>query len=174
MESLHSKGFLHRDIKPHNFMIDRKKNSEQLYIVDFGLSRKYRSRTGDHIPFKNNRSLIGTARYASINMHNGIEPTRRDDLESIGYMLVYLIKGRLPWQGLKKQEGIPGVKLIGEKKKEVELDDLCSELPKCFLKYLIYCRSLDFDEQPDYAKLKQYFLNDISSLKIELKYDWER
>ncbi|MBA42590.1 MAG: hypothetical protein CMF62_01090 [Magnetococcales bacterium] len=172
MESLHNSGFIHRDIKPHNFMTSRQKNDDQVYIVDFGLSRKWRSRDGVHIPFKNKRSLIGTARYVSINMHNGVEPTRRDDLESIGYMLIYLLKGKLPWQGLKKKKDTTSFEIIGNKKKEVSIEELCEGLPKCFEQYMIYCRALDFDETPDYERLRKYFFNFVKDNKVNLTYQW--
>jgi serine/threonine protein kinase len=171
IEQLHDRGFIHRDIKPHNFMLSRD-NSDQLYIVDFGLSRKYRSRTGEHINYRDNRSLIGTARYVSINMHNGIEPSRRDDLESIGYMLLYFLKGELPWQGLKKQKGVNSIKIIGDKKKSTSITELCDSTPPSFEKYLIYCRSLEFDEKPSYDKLREYFIKDSDELDIMMHYEW--
>ena len=98
---MHSKLLIHRDIKPDNFLVGLGPMSHTIYIIDFGLTKKYRdAKTGQHIPYRNNKNLTGTARYASINTHLGVEQSRRDDLEGIIYVLLYFIRGSLPWQGL--------------------------------------------------------------------------
>lgn len=95
---LHAKNFVHRDIKPENFLMGLGKKSHIVHMIDFGLAKRYRDgKTHQHIPYKENKNLTGTARYASVNAHLGIEQSRRDDLESIGYVLVYLANGNLPW-----------------------------------------------------------------------------
>jgi len=104
IEFLHTNHFLHRDIKPDNFLMGlaQKKSQHIVYIIDFGLSKRYREpKTGEHIPYRDNKELTGTARYASVNTHLGVEQSRRDDCESIGYIMLYFLKGSLPWQGLQ-------------------------------------------------------------------------
>lgn len=171
LKNLHNCGYIHRDIKPNNFLIGTGSDNKQIYIMDFGLSKRY-LQSKKHIEFKNGRSLIGTARYASINMHLGIEPTRRDELESVGYMLIYFIKGVLPWQGIKKQKNADHLKLIGDKKICVSIDTLCDGIPTSFKKYLKYCRNLKFDETPDYDYMLKLFESNCSNLGIRPKFDW--
>jgi casein kinase 1 alpha len=171
LENIHTAGFIHRDIKPNNFMVGYKNKSDMLYIMDFGLAKQYINQE-KHISLRVERSLVGTARYASTNVHMGIEPSRRDDLESVGYMLVYFLKGKLPWQGLKKQKNIDQIKLIGETKMFTNLKKLCENIPQCFLEYINYCKKLNFEEVPDYVYLKSLFSKVASDKNIKLKYCW--
>lgn len=166
IRKIHEAGFIHRDIKPSNFMVG--KNPEDVYIMDFGLSKKIFDKNNEHLKFREGRSLIGTVRYCSINMHLGIEPSRRDDLESIGYMLIYLAQGKLPWQGLKKTKDVDQVDAIGEVKMCTSLSILCNGLPDCFKDYVIYTRGLSFSNKPDYDYLENLF---IKYLKEET-FDW--
>ena len=130
IEYVHSKNYIHRDIKPDNFLIGLGKRSNQIFLIDFGLAKKFRdSKTHQHIPYKENRSLAGTARYASVNSHLGIEQSRRDDLEAIGYVLIYFIKGKLPWQGIEGQNRAEKYHKIMEKKMAIPVEYLSYGLP---------------------------------------------
>lgn len=160
VEYIHSKNFIHRDIKPDNFLMGLGKKGNLVYIIDFGLAKKYRdSRTHSHIPYRENKNLTGTARYASINTHLGIEQSRRDDLESLGYVLMYFNRGSLPWQGLRAATKRQKYERISEKKMSTPIEELCRSFPSEFATYLNYCRSMRFDEKPDYSYLRQLLRN---------------
>lgn len=174
IELLHEHGFVYRDIKPENFMFGNNDKKDILYLIDFGLSKRYRSQlTRQHIPYREESTLTGTARYCSINAHSG-EQSRRDDLEAIGYLLVYFMKGSLPWQGLPRNHQIPQMKLIEQKKRSIPLEDLCRDLPDTFRQYIEYCRNLDFKSKPDYRYLKKLFhkLADSQNIVYDNIYDW--
>lgn len=160
IEYVHCKNFIHRDIKPDNFLMGLGKKGSLVYIIDFGLAKKYRDpRTHQHIPYRENKNLTGTARYASINTHLGIEQSRRDDLESLGYVLMYFNLGSLPWQGLKAATKKQKYERISEKKMSTPIEVLCKGFPSEFSTYLNNCRSLRFDDKPDYSHLRQLFRN---------------
>jgi casein kinase 1 len=159
VEWLHAKNIIHRDIKPENFLIGQGRQGNLLHIIDFGLATMYRDRrTQQHLAYRGGRSFIGTARFASLNVHRGIEQSRRDDLESIGYSALYLLRGDLPWMRLKVRTCLGSQKqhkyaLIGDSKADTPLDVLCP-IPE-LREYLTYCRDLQFTERPNYAHLRR-------------------
>ncbi|KAG6772043.1 hypothetical protein POTOM_023439 [Populus tomentosa] len=175
VEFVHSKSFLHRDIKPDNFLMGLGRRANQVYIIDFGLAKKYRdSSTHQHIPYRENKNLTGTARYASMNTHLGIEQSRRDDLESLGYVLMYFLRGSLPWQGLKAGTKKQKYEKISEKKVSTSIEALSRGYPTEFASYFHYCRSLRFDDKPDYAYLKRIFRDLFirEGFQFDYVFDW--
>ncbi|KAG4403573.1 hypothetical protein GLYMA_01G146100v4 [Glycine max] len=175
IEYVHSKGFLHRDIKPDNFLMGLGRKANQVYIIDFGLAKRYRdSSTNRHIPYRENKNLTGTARYASCNTHLGIEQSRRDDLESLGYVLLYFLRGSLPWQNLKAATKKQKYDKICEKKVSTPIEVLCKSHPVEFASYFHYCHSLTFDQRPDYGFLKRLFRDLFAREGYEFDYvfDW--
>ncbi|XP_014064931.1 casein kinase I isoform X2 [Salmo salar] len=175
IEYIHSKNFIHRDVKPDNFLMGLGKKGNLVYIIDFGLAKKYRdARTHQHIPYRENKNLTGTARYASINTHLGIEQSRRDDLESLGYVLMYFNLGSLPWQGLKAATKRQKYERISEKKMSTPIEVLCKGYPSEFSTYLNFCRSLRFDDKPDYSYLRQLFRNLFhrQGFSYDYVFDW--
>lgn len=160
IDYIHYRNFIHRDIKPDNFLMGLGKRGNLVYIIDFGLAKKYREgKTHQHIAYRDNKNLTGTARYASINTHLGIEQSRRDDLESLGYVLMYFNRGSLPWQGLKAATKRQKYERISEKKMSTPIEDLCKGYPGEFPTFLLYSRSLRFEEKPDYSYTRQLFRN---------------
>lgn len=175
IEYMHSKGFLHRDIKPDNFLMGLGRKANQVYVIDFGLAKRYRDATTNrHIPYRENKNLTGTARYASCNTHLGIEQSRRDDLESLGYVLLYFLRGSLPWQGLKAATKKQKYDKICEKKLSTPIEVLCKSHPVEFASYFHYCHSLTFDQRPDYGFLKRLFRELFTREGYEFDYifDW--
>ena len=174
IEFVHSKNIIHRDIKPENFVFGLN-NDSTLYIIDFGISRKYRSER-KHLKFQMLGKLFGTVRYASYNASRGIEQSRRDDLESIGYMLIYLSTGNLPWQGVNLKDKNISKKYVEMLllKKYLSYEVLCKGLPNEFISYVKYCRNLKFEEDPDYERLRNLFKSILlkNNEIYDLKFSW--
>jgi len=157
MKYIHSCGYLHRDIKPDNFVLGINDEKDKLYCIDFGLAKRYLDKNSNHVAYKENHKFCGTARYASIAAHKGYEQSRKDDLESLGYLFVYMYKGKLPWQNVKHKDKNERYRIIGERKEAISEEDLCSDMPREFLVYLKYVRNLDFDEKPLYTSCRNMF-----------------
>ncbi|XP_025220381.1 casein kinase I isoform X2 [Theropithecus gelada] len=175
IEYVHTKNFLHQDIKPDNFLMGTGRHCNKLFLIDFGLAKKYRdNRTRQHIPYREDKHLIGTVRYASINAHLGIEQSRRDDMESLGYVFMYFNRTSLPWQGLKAITKKQKYEKISEKKMSTPVEVLCKGFPAEFAMYLNYCRGLRFEEVPDYMYLRQLFRILFRTLNHQYDYtfDW--
>ena len=176
MEEIHNKNIIHRDIKPDNFVMGRENKSKYLYLLDFGLSKKFRSSsTLKHYQLIKGKKLTGTARYASINALNGMTQSRRDDLEAIGYVLMYFLLGKLPWQGLPAQNKDERYLRIMEVKRDTKPEDLCKGFPHEFEIYVSYTRNLEYEQDPDYNLLKNLFLKVLrdEGYNIDYYYDWD-
>ena len=176
LEHIHNKGVIHRDIKPENFLLgnEAESNSKYLYLIDFGLSKFFDKNNFNDI-LTNKKKLTGTPRYASINAQRGFEQSMRDDLESVGYMLIYFLKGKLPWMGMEGKDQIEKNKKICIRKIETSSSDLCYGLPKQFVEYFDYCKELEFHQMPDYSMLKELFMKMLRSEneKFDYIYDWD-
>jgi len=173
IEYIHSRRIIHRDIQPGNFTIGEGKNAHRIFIIDFGLAKKYMSSQGEHIQYREEIGLIGS-RYSSINTHLRIEQSRRDDLESLGYVFISLLKGSLPWQGMKAHNIKEKYEKIKEKKISTTTEELCKGLPDEFVQYCNYCREIKFEDKPNYSYLRNLFKNLFQSMNYEYDYayDW--
>ncbi|CAF0936640.1 unnamed protein product [Adineta ricciae] len=176
IEYVHSKNLIYRDIKPENFLIGRGSTNRQhiIHIVDFGLAKEYRTADGLHIPYREHKSLTGTARYMSINTHLGREQSRRDDLEALGYMFMYFLRGSLPWQGLKADTLKERYQKIGDTKRFTTNEILCDGYPRQFLTYMRTVRQMEFAQEPDYDGLRRLFHNALSENNLinDGDFDW--
>jgi casein kinase 1 len=177
VQTIHEKNLIYRDIKPDNFLIGRpgSKAANVIHVVDFGMAKQYRDpKTKQHIPYRERKSLSGTARYMSINTHLGREQSRRDDLEALGHVFMYFLRGGLPWQGLKAATNKQKYEKIGEKKQTTPIKELCESFPDEFNQYLSYVRNLGFEDTPDYDFLRDLFTQALkNSGEVEDgEYDW--
>jgi serine/threonine protein kinase len=176
LEFLHEKSFIHRDIKPDNFLVGIHEQSHVVYCVDMGLAKRFIDQeTQQHIPHQDGKTLTGTASYASIHAHQGEELSRRDDLESLSNLIIYFYKGVLLWQNLNCASKSEKYRKIKEMKQSTSIEVLTQNCPPEFGKFLQYCRNLRFVQKPDYNYLKELFqdIADRENFEIHDKlYDW--
>ena len=175
LKHVHDNHYIHRDIKPENFLIGKETTEKTIYLLDFGLAKRYRDEyTHIHIPLKENRNLTGTARYASCKAHNGLEQSRRDDMESIAYVILYFFRKKLPWQGLKCKDKNEKHAKIKEIKMSMTPEKLFEGLPKEFADYLTMVKKLGFEEEPSYKTYIQMFnkLFKAKEFEMDYRYDW--
>jgi serine/threonine protein kinase len=172
LQHIHSRNFIHRDLKPSNIVMGSGKQASVVYLIDFGLSKQFRDpNTHRHIPYIDAIGFTGSAIFASIHSHLGRELGRRDDLESLAYILIYFLRGSLPWQGLGHLD-------IAKNKEEISSLELCHGFPVEFGSFLDYSRSLLFDAKPDYHYLFDLFNNlllqqGVQGLEGQHVFDWE-
>ena len=177
MEYLHQNEYIHRDIKPSNFLVGTGSKKNTIYLVDFGLSKEYLDRNGEHIEYLKHKNYVGTIRYMSINCHKGLETSRRDDMYSYIYMLFYLYYGNLPWQGINDNDKRKRVKIIGNIKTEFNKDPTkffnSPKVPNCFIQILDYIRKMKFKQNVDYDKIREYLLQEMVHHKYNYDYEWD-
>jgi len=173
LEQLHSAGIIHRDIKPGNFVMGVGANAHKVYLIDFGLANFFRNTDGSHMAYRTDAPFRGTHRYASINAHFKIEQSRRDDLEGLGYVLIYFLRGGLPWQNINCSRRRRR-KMIGDSKKGVTLEQLCEGLPVEFKEYMDLVRNITYESDPPYRHLRKLFKRCFrrEGYKKDFVFDW--
>jgi len=172
MEHVHSRGYVHRDLSPSNFVIGGGGEETKIYLIDFGHAKKYRT-TAMAVPRRSSyvvpKAVVGTPRFISVHAHLSHEDSPRDDLEALGYILLYLAKGALPWQGIQAKTMPEKLNKIAHSKMSTPIADMCGELPEEFAIYINYVRGLRLFEEPDYAGIRELF-HGLAS-KLEINYD---
>ncbi|CAK92946.1 unnamed protein product (macronuclear) [Paramecium tetraurelia] len=176
LERIHNKGVVHRDLKPENILFGIEDESSKIYVVDFGISKIYRDAQGNILPFRDNASFIGTTRYASIAAHKGHELSRKDDIESLIYVLLYFMKGQLPWQNMQNVSDEERTVKVGEMKMNMDPRELCKDVPIEFAKILEYLKQLQYNSDPNYYFVYHQFEKAAENQGIQLDniFDWDQ
>ena len=177
IEYIHRKQFVHRDIKPDNFLVGQGPFENVVFLIDFGLAKRFVDpTTKEHIPYRDDKQLTGTARYASLHAHQGCEQSRRDDLEALGYLWLYFLRGKLPWQGLAPDDDGNKYEKIAEIKKTIGLKELCRDVPREFYEYFKRIRGMTFDQTPDYAGLRRLLAarRQREGFEMDYQFDWKQ
>lgn len=175
IEYLHYNKLLHGDIKPGNFTLGLGSKSHIVHLIDFGFSKKYwNSKRKCHIPFIKSKQFVGNPRFCSLNILRRFELSRRDDLESIGYVIMYFIRGSLPWQNVRANNIDEAIRKVSEKKLIIRVKELCAGFPPELATFISYTRNLEFTEAPDYNYLRYLLKNIIKNTgsTIDFYYDW--
>lgn len=175
VEYIHSKNYIHADITPENFLIGLGKRSKMVHMIDFGLARRYKDpNTQRHIDYRENLTLTGSARYASVNASLGVEQSRRDDCEAVGIVLMYFLRSSLPWQGLKGATKKETMVKMTEKKRSTAIETLCKDAPREFVTFFNYTRSLGFEDAPQYGYLRRILKECLirEGFQNDSIYDW--
>lgn len=186
IEYIHLKNFLHRYLEPSNFVMGAEENANKVYLIDYGRASRFKWEshhigyvggmrhymTGNFCIFLNLR-ILGVPRYSSIDSHTNNPYSWKDDLESLGYILLYFLRGSLPWQKLKEKDKMAKHDMIGSIKKNTSTHFLCKGLPSEFSTYLSYCKKLKIGQRPAYKKLRTLFKNLFTKLGYEWDYDYD-
>lgn len=175
LEFVHSTGYIHRDLKPDNFVLGHGEHRNRIHLIDFGLSTRYACKDGKHREEQRGKSFIGTARYASARTHEGFSQSRRDDIEQLVYVLIYLYRGRLPWSGLQIADRDEKEREIGRMKRTLALQDVCKGCPHSFVLLLNYARRMEYAEVPNYNMIRALLAKELQdqSLVLDDAYDWD-
>ena len=178
LQYFHDNSFIHRCLMPEHFLTGVKENARRIFLVDLAYVKPYRNRrTKKHMAYREGRSFVGSPRYASINSHLGVELSRRDDLENLGVVLIYLAKGRLPWQGIMSKSKRQKRSCIGDQKIATSVNTLCVGVPSELKIYMDYCKSLRFEDKPNYIYLVSLFDEALGNYKYgdpSMGPDWIR